>query len=42
MSDYSWDSKVPAKAEQKEFSVPPIGEAHHPSPCARFYGRLLS
>lgn len=25
-SNYSWDSKVPATAEQKEFSVPPIGE----------------
>lgn len=26
MADYSWDSKVPAQVEQKEFSVPPIGE----------------
>lgn len=26
MTDYSWDSKVPAEVEQKEFSVPPIGE----------------
>ena len=26
MADYSWDSTVPATAEQKEFSVPPIGE----------------
>ena len=26
MSDYSWDSKVPAQVEQKEFKVPPVGE----------------
>lgn len=26
MSDYSWDSTVPATAEQKEFEVPAIGE----------------
>ena len=24
--DYSWDSKLPANVEQKDFSVPPIGE----------------
>lgn len=24
--DFSWDSKVPANVEQKDFSVPPIGE----------------
>lgn len=24
--DYSWDSKIPASVEQKDFSVPPIGE----------------
>ena len=26
MTDYSWDSTVPASVEQKEFEVPPIGE----------------
>lgn len=26
MADYSWDSTVPATVEQKEFSIPPIGE----------------
>ena len=26
MSDFSWDSKVPAQVEEKKFSVPPIGE----------------
>ena len=26
MSDYSWDSTVPAQVEQREFKVPPIGE----------------
>ena len=26
MADYSWDSTVPATVEQKEFSLPPIGE----------------
>lgn len=26
MSNYDWNSTVPAQAEQKEFSVPPIGE----------------
>lgn len=25
-STYDWNSKVPAEAEQKEFSVPPIGD----------------
>lgn len=25
-SSYSWDSKVPATVEEREFSVPPIGE----------------
>ena len=24
--DFSWDSKLPANVEQKDFSVPPIGE----------------
>lgn len=26
MSDFSWDSKVPAVVEENEFPVPPIGE----------------
>lgn len=26
MSDYDWNSKVPAKAEEREFQLPPIGE----------------
>lgn len=25
-NSYSWDSKMPSEVEQKEFSVPPIGE----------------
>ena len=25
-NNYTWDSKVPATAEQKEFTLPPIGE----------------
>lgn len=26
MSNYDWNSKMPAQAEQKKFSVPPIGD----------------
>ena len=25
-NSFSWDSKVPAKVEEREFSIPPIGE----------------